>query len=60
MQKNIMAVNAEIVEREREREREIYFNEIKKALLEIIDALLNMDIIKKDRNIKLVYILDTG
>ena len=58
MKKNIIVVNTEIVERERE--RELYFNEIKKALLEIINALLNMKTIKKDRNIKLVYILDTG
>lgn len=58
MKKNIIVVNTEIVERERE--RELYFNEIKKALLEIINVLLNMKTIKKDRNIKLVYILDTG
>ena len=44
--------------RERERERELYFNKIKKAILEIIDVLLNMQI--KDRNIKPVTILDTG
>ena len=54
MKKNIIVVNTEIVE------RALYFNEIKKALLEIINALLNMKTIKKDRNIKLVYILDTG
>lgn len=58
MKKNIIVVNTEIVERERE--RELYFNEIKKALLEIINVLLNMKTIKKDRNIKLVYILDTS
>ena len=56
MKKNIIVVNTEIVERE----RELYFNEIKKALLEIINVLLNMKTIKKDRNIKLVYILDTS
>lgn len=58
MQETRMTENTGTVERERE--RELYFNEIKKALLEIINALLNMKTIKKDRNIKLVYILDTG
>ena len=43
-----------------ERERELYFNEIKNAILEIIYALLNIQIMQKNRSIKLVSILDTG